>query len=109
MAMNRIALALLVALAVLLAAYLLRPAPPRPADRANLDGALPPEVEDSEPEPAPLVLDEGDDAQPIVLTEGPEPVPAPLPPADPDGDPVVPAQRLLLERPLLKRGAIDAP
>ncbi len=93
----RAAAALFAALAVLLAGFLFRSAPPPPVERASRNGALLPEVELAEPEPAPIILENPGHGLPVAIADVPEPVAAPLPPDT--AEMVVPAQGLFDRRP----------
>jgi hypothetical protein len=106
----RIAAVLVLASTVLLAGFLFWPGGRRSAERASRNGALFPEVELSEPVPAPIMIDHPGDARPIALADAPEPVPAPLAREAMDTKAVVlPAQRIVSNAQRLELGRIDEP
>jgi hypothetical protein len=101
----RAAAALLVVLAVLAAGLVFRPAP-TPDVRPTRNGALLPEVELTEPKPAPIMLEQPGHGEPVAIGEVAETPPAPLP-ADTE-DIAVPAHALFAPRPASYRPGNDA-
>jgi hypothetical protein len=82
----------LAVLAVVAAGFLFRSEPPTPLPQESQNGAMLPEVETAEPEPAAIILEDPGHGQPVALADEPEPEPAPLPEMADDEDVVVPTQ-----------------
>jgi hypothetical protein len=86
------------ALAIVLAAFIFRPVH-TPVDRPSRNGALLPEVELEEPEPAAILLEAAGHGQPVPIADAAEPVPAPLLEGPVDGPAIVlPAHALIVRR-----------
>jgi L,D-transpeptidase catalytic domain len=99
----RAAAAVLLVLTVLLAGYFFRPLPKPVVAPVSRNDAQLPEVELTEPEPAPILSEGLDLPLPMGLTDAPEPLAAPLPNSVLDDDLVLPAHGLIPVRP--KKGS----
>lgn len=91
---SRVAAVVLAVLAIVLAGYVFRPASQSPTARPINNGAQLPEVELAEPEPAPILFEPPNAAQPVALAVDTEPVPAPLMQMPADDEMVRPARGL---------------
>jgi L,D-transpeptidase-like protein len=107
----RVAAALLAMVAVIAGGFLFRSQPTVSVPQASRNGALLPEVEIEEPEPAPLHAEEPGSGEPVALEDEPEHEPAPLPDMVADEDVVVPTtgwQRARRRTPRLLAGTPSA-